>query len=106
MTFSDSEINLNAALFSNDFLLSSFHSFIQQQTTQSKENMIITVPKKNKIKEESKKKPKKPKNVKKNDPCFSLIQLHTIFNMKMQCNFFLPHILTCRQFKHLKYCLS
>ena len=65
--------------------------------------MIITGPKKNKIKEESKKKSKKPKNVKKNHPCFSLMQLHTIFNMKMQCNLFLPQILTYRHFEHLKY---
>ena len=37
------------------------------------------------------------------------MQPHTIFNMKMQCNVFLPHVLlTCRQFQHLKYsvCLS
>ena len=32
------------------------------------------------------------------------MQLHTIFNMKMQCNLFLLHLLlTCRQFQHLKY---
>ena len=61
--------------------------------------------KKNKNKEESKKKSKKPKNVqKKNHPCFSLMQLHTIFNMEMQCNVFLLHVLlTCHQFQHLKY---
>ena len=67
--------------------------------------MMVTGPKKNKIKEESKKKSKKPKNVKKkNHPCLSLMQLHTIFNMTMQCNVFLPHaLLTCRQFQRLKY---
>ena len=66
--------------------------------------MIIKKLKKNKIKEESKKKSKEPKNVKKNHPCFSLMQRHTIFNMKKQCNVFLPHILlTCCQFQHLKY---
>ena len=67
--------------------------------------MIITGLKKNKIKEESKKKSKKPKNIqKKNHPFFSLMQLHTIFNTKMQCNVFLPHVLlTCCQFQHLKY---
>ena len=32
MTFPDSEINLNAALFSNVSLLSSFHSFIHSTT--------------------------------------------------------------------------
>ena len=65
--------------------------------------MIITGPKKNKIKE-SKNKSKKPKNVQKNHPCFSLMQLHTIFNMKMQCNVFLPHVLLiCYQFQRLKY---
>ena len=32
------------------------------------------------------------------------MQLHTIFNMKMQCNVFLPHVLlTRRQFQRLKY---
>ena len=65
MTFSDGEINLNAAsLFSNVFFFTEFFLFIQQQTTYSKENMIIMGPKKNKIKE-NKKKSKKPKNVKK-----------------------------------------
>ena len=54
--------------------------------------MIITGPKKHKIKEESKKKSKESKNVKKDHPCFSLMQPHTIFNMKKQCNVFLPHI--------------
>ena len=40
----------------------------------------------------------------KNHPCFSLMQLHTIFDMKMQCNVFLPHVLlTRRQFQRLKY---
>ena len=63
--------------------------------------------KKKKIKEESKKKTKKPKNVKKNYPCFSLMQLHIIFNMKIQCNVFLPHVsLTCHQFQRLKYSVS
>ena len=62
MTFSDSEINSNAAsLFSNVFLLSSFHSFNNKQH-RAEENVIIIGPKKNKIKEESKKKSKKPKN--------------------------------------------
>ena len=41
---------------------------------------------------------------KRNHPCFSLMQPHTIFNMKMQCNVFLPHVLlTRRQFQRLKY---
>ena len=32
------------------------------------------------------------------------MQLHTIFNMKMQCSVLLPHVLlTRRQFQHLKY---
>ena len=32
------------------------------------------------------------------------MQPHTIFNMKMQCNVFLPHVLlTRRQFQRLKY---
>ena len=32
------------------------------------------------------------------------MQLHTIFNLKMQCNVFLPHVLlTRRQFQRLKY---
>ena len=62
MTFSDSEINSNAAsLFSNVFLLSSFHSFNNKQH-RAEENVIIMGPKKNKIKEESKKKSKEPKN--------------------------------------------
>ena len=62
MTFSDSEINSNAvSLFSNVFLLSSFHSFNNKQH-RAEENVIIIGPKKNKIKEESKKKSKKPKN--------------------------------------------
>ena len=65
MTFSDSEINSNAvSLFSNVFLLSSFHSFNNKQH-RAEENVIIIGPKKNKIKEESKKKSKKPKNVQK-----------------------------------------
>ena len=39
-----------------------------------------------------------------NHLCFSLMQPHTIFNMKMQCNVFLPHVLlTRRQFQRLKY---
>ena len=62
MKFSDSEINLNAAsLFSNVFLLSSFHSFNNKQH-RAKENVIIMEPKKNKIKEERKEKFKEPKN--------------------------------------------
>ena len=52
------------------FLLSFFHSLNKQHIAE--ENMIITGPKKNKIKEESKKKSKKPKNVKKNS---SMLQL-------------------------------
>ena len=41
---------------------------------------------------------------KRNHPCFSLMQLHTILNMKIQCNVFLPHVLlTRRQFQRLKY---
>ena len=65
MTFSESEINSNvASLFSNVFLLSSFHSSNNKQH-RAGENMIIRGPKKNKIKEESKKKSKEPKNVKK-----------------------------------------
>ena len=32
------------------------------------------------------------------------MQPHTIFNLKMQCNVFLPHVLlTRRQFQRLKY---
>ena len=32
------------------------------------------------------------------------MQLHTIFNMKMQCNMLLPHVLlTCHQLQRLKY---
>ena len=42
------------------FLLSFFHSLNKQHIAE--ENMIITGPKKNKIKEESKKKSKEPKN--------------------------------------------
>ena len=44
------------------FLLSSFHSFNKKQH-RAEENVIIMGPKKNKIKEESKKKSKEPKNV-------------------------------------------
>ena len=63
MTFSDSEINSNvASLFSNVFLLSSFHSFNNKQHREG-QYMIITGPKKNKIKEESKKKSKEAKNI-------------------------------------------
>ena len=63
MTFSDSEINSNvASLFSNVFLLSSFHSFNNKQH-RAGQYMIITGPKKNKIKEESKKKSKEAKNI-------------------------------------------
>ena len=63
MTFSDSKINSNAvSLFSSVFLLSSFHSFHNKQH-RAEENVIIMGPKKNKIKEESKKKSKEPKNV-------------------------------------------
>ena len=41
---------------------------------------------------------------KRNHLCFSLMQPHTIFNMKMQCSVFLPHVLlTRRQFQRLKY---
>ena len=42
-------------------LLSSFHSFNNKQH-RAEENVIIMGPKKNKIKEESKKKSKEPKN--------------------------------------------
>ena len=56
MTFSDSNINSNAAsLFSNVFLLSSFHSFNNKQH-RAVDNVIIMGPKKNKIKEECQKK--------------------------------------------------
>ena len=73
MRFSDSEINSNvASLFSNVFLLSSFHSFNNKQH-RAEENVIIMGPKKNKIKEESKKKSKEPKNVKKKKS--SMLQL-------------------------------
>ena len=62
MTFSDSEINSNVvSLLSNDFLLSFFHSFSNKEH-RAGENMIIKKLKKNKIKEESKKKSKEPKN--------------------------------------------
>ena len=41
---------------------------------------------------------------KRNHLCFSLMQPHTIFNKKMQCNGFLPHVLlTRRPFQRLKY---
>ena len=106
MTFSDSEINLNAALFSNVFF-TEFFSFIHSTTNniEQREHDHNRAEKKNKIKEESKKKSTKPKNVQnKNHPHFSSMQLHTIFNMKMQCNVFLPHVLlTCHQFQRLKY---
>ena len=46
------------------FLLNSFHSFNNKQHRAEK-NVIIIGPKKNKIKEESTKKSKKPKNVQK-----------------------------------------
>ena len=47
MTFSDSDINSNAAsLFSNVFLLSPFHSFNNKQHI-AEENVIIMGPKKN-----------------------------------------------------------
>ena len=69
MTFSDSEINSNAAsLFSNVFLLSSFHSFNNKHHI-AEENVIIMGPKKNKIKEESKKKSKEPKKCSAMDGC-------------------------------------
>ena len=91
-----------ASLFSI-FLLCCFHSFSNKQH-RAGENMIIKGQKKNSIKEESKKKSKERKNVQKNHPCFSLMQPHTIFNMKKPCNVFLRHILlTCCQFQHLKY---
>ena len=62
MTLSDSEVISNAAsLFSNVFLFSSFHSFNNKQH-KAEENVMIMGPKKNKIKEESKKKSKGPKN--------------------------------------------
>ena len=39
-----------------------------------------------------------------NHPCFSLMQPHTIFSMEMQCNGFLRHVLLTRcQFHRLKY---
>ena len=47
--------------FRMSFLLSSFHSFKSKQHRAEK-NVIIMGPKKNKIKEESKKKSKEPKN--------------------------------------------
>ena len=62
MTLSDSEVISNAAsLFSNVFLFSSFHSFNNKQH-KAEENVMIMGPKKNKIKEDSKKKSKGPKN--------------------------------------------
>ena len=71
MTFSDSEINSNAvSLFSNVFLLSSFHSFNNKQH-RAEENVIIMGPKKNKIKEQSKKKSKEPKNAR----CWTDVEL-------------------------------
>ena len=43
---------------------------------------------------------------KRNHPCFSLMQSYTIFNKKMQCNVFLPHVLlTRRQIFYLSQCL-
>ena len=60
-----------AQLFPNVFLLSSFLSFNNKEL-RAGENMIITGPKKNKIREESKKKSKEPKNVKKKS---SMLQL-------------------------------
>ena len=63
VTFSYSEINsIAASLFSNVFLLSSFHSSNRKQQ-RAEENAIKMGLKKNKIKEESKKKSKEPKNV-------------------------------------------
>ena len=71
MTFSDSEINSNAAsLFSNVFLLSYFYSFNDKQH-KAEENVIIMGPKKNKSKEESKKKSKEPKNAR----CWTDVEL-------------------------------
>ena len=62
VTFSYSEINsIAASLFSNVFLLSSFHSSNRKQQ-RAEENVIKMGLKKNKIKEESKKKSKEPKN--------------------------------------------
>ena len=62
VTFSYSEINsIAASLFSNVFLLSSFHSSNRKQQ-RAEENAIKMGLKKNKIKEESKKKSKEPKN--------------------------------------------
>ena len=61
MTFSDSEINSNAAsLFSNVFFIE-FFSFIQQQTTYSRRERDHNGAEE-KQKEEGKKKSKKPKN--------------------------------------------
>ena len=71
MTFSDSEINSNAAsLFSNVFLLSYFYSFNNKQH-RAEENVIIMGTKKNKIKEQSKKKSKEPKNAR----CWTDVEL-------------------------------
>ena len=63
MTFSDNEINLNAALFSN-VLFTEFFSFIHSTTKNIEQREHDhNRAKKNKSKEESKKKSKKPKNV-------------------------------------------
>ena len=63
MTFSDNEINLNAALFSN-ILFTEFFSFIHSKTKNIEQREHDhNRAEKNKIKEESKKKSKKPKNV-------------------------------------------
>ena len=85
MTFSDSEINSNAAsLFSNVFLLSSFHSFNNKQHI-AEENVIIMGPKKNKIKEE--------RNLRnqKNARCWTDVELDTYADVlaeKLFCSHF------------------
>ena len=84
MTFSDSEINSNAAsLFSNVFLLRSFHSFSNKHIVE--ENVIIMGPKKNKIKEE--------RNLRnqKNARCWTDVELDTYADVlaeKLFCSHF------------------
>ena len=79
-------------LFSNAFLLSSFHSFNNKQH-RARKNMIITGPKKNKIKEQSKKKSKEPKNVKKvtHASAWCSRTLFLIWRSNAMCSFHTSH---------------
>ena len=101
MTFSDKQINLNAALFSN-VLFTEFLSFIHSTTKniEQREHDHNRAKKKTKLKKKVKRNRTNQKMYKKKIySCFSLMQLYTIFNVKIQCNVFLPHVLlTCHQF--------